>query len=283
MTAIKSRRGRQSRKHSNESGKTKYSHWNLFMLAPRPLGRGPRNPSEIFESCSAQEQILKRIDMGKAFVSIHRFYLFGFPLFCDETANFANEGYPLHFTISRPKGTKKSTANWRYTELLRYLKELNDTELRWLLVARWLDAEGVCEPEDFLPKAVLKRMLAKIRSRTMRLSPRDMYLWDLIRIWSPYFEALLTELRNMPKNSLGPGLTLVKRGYRQDAVESSLKKRSPIPAIAGWLEERERISGRKQLPARTLENAYSRVEVAMRNADSDFERLQAQQSAPHSL
>jgi hypothetical protein len=279
MAEMKFKRSGQSRTGPGQPGNTKYGHWRLSELAPRPLGPGPWQPKELFAACSTQEQILKQIDMAEAFVSMRRFYLFSFPLFGD-SSNFANEGYPLQFTIGPPKGLRSSKVDWRYTELLRHLKELNDKELRWLLLARWLSAEGVCTPEEFLPAGVLKRMLDKVRLRMMRLSPSDMYLWYLVKIWQPYFEALLTELGNMPKNCLGPGATLLERGYRRDAIESSIRKRrrSPIQAITGWLEERESIEHDKELPARTLENAYSRIEVAMRNADSDFEKLQIQQT-----
>jgi hypothetical protein len=280
MTTEKPERSGQGRKTPRQPANAtfRYSHWDLGRLVPHPLGPGPWNPTKLFAECSAQEETLRGINMRNVFASMHRFYLFGYPLF-GEASNSANEGYPLQFTIGRPKSIRKAKVDWRYAELLRYLKELKDTELRWLLIARWLSEEDICSPEEFLPRGVLRRMLEKARARTMPLSPRDLYHWNLVKIWYPYFEALFIEIGRVPKSHRGPGETLVKLGYLEDAVRWSLGKRSVVQAAAIWLEQRNTtINSRKRLSARSLENAYSRVNVAMRNADSDFEKLQNQQS-----
>ncbi len=270
--------------HSHEGhGRRRERKSAYFALVSwgKQLGPGPWKPSDLFAACSTQEQEFERVS-GKEFSkSLDRFYLFDFPLFSDKPGNFGNAGYPFHFAIARPEGAKGSKAAWRYTELLRYLRKLDEPELRWLLIARWLDEEGVCEPEEFLPTGVLQRMVKRESKERMRVSRRDFYHWRLIKVWLSYFEALLTDLRNAPKNYQRRRVeALLIQGYRLDAIESALGKHSAVQATTSWLEEREGKDARKGMTARTLENAYSRVEVAIQKAVSD---LQTQQSDSNPL
>jgi hypothetical protein len=215
-----------------------------------------RDPRELFKACMDREQLLERTGIKAILRSIDRFFLFDFPLFEDKPGDFANGGYPLQFTITRPEDAKGPNAEWRYTELLRHLKKLHERELRWLLIARWLDEEDVCEPEEFFPERMLEQMLKRHNAQMMCTSPADLFHSYLVRIWHPYFSNLLADLRGLPKNYRRGREALVKRGYEPLAVEYALGLRSAVRATVGWLDE---VRGKGE--ARTLENAYSRVKV----------------------
>jgi len=276
MTATESEHGGQFSKELDQRHKTRINLWrdNLALLARlEELDPSKLAPSDLFVECSAQEKLLAKINMRDYLESLDKFYLFSFPLF-GEGSNWANELYPLQFTIGLPKrkSVKGADNAARYSELLSYLKKLDEPELRWLLIARWLYLEGVCEPEDILPSEVLQRVIKRSRRQRMKPSPPDLNLWRLVRIWRPYFEKLLTDRQNEPKSYRGPREALLKLGYTQDAIESALDKSSTIQAAASWFELR------KVKDAHTVEKAYSRVEVAMRKVHSDIQKLQAQQS-----
>jgi hypothetical protein len=250
--------------------------WDSFELPTGKEETRATSPDELFEECASKEQRTKKSNVVEVLNDLARFFLFNRPLF-GESADWSRDEHPLFFTIRRSPG-KTVRSDWRYTELLRHLKALNEPELRWVLIARWLKQEGICEPDSFLPASVLRRILKKTRAAKIRLSSTDVYLWRLVRIWLPYFEYLLADARRIPKSHRGPGEALVKLGYLKDAVKWSLEKRSAVQAVANWLEQRNMMNRSKQPSARTLENAYSRVLVAMRKANSDVEKFHRQRS-----
>ena len=161
-------------------------------------------------------------------------------------------------TIGLPKGKMGSRA-WRYKQLLHDLRTLSDRELRWVLIARWLQEEGVCGPQEFLPPEVLERILKKLirDPRKPRVSFRDTYYLWLVRIWIPYFERLLRD-RDGIQTRRNPQEKLIPKGYSQDTIEATLGKHSAVQCVVSWLEQR------KHIDARTLDNAYSRGQVKLR-------------------
>jgi hypothetical protein len=232
-------------------------------------------PPELFAACHRQEQNLHEVGIKKMTRSTFNIAIFGAPLFHDEPVDFANDFYPLRFTISRPKGSKVSRAEWQYTELLRQLKNLKEIDLRWLLIAQWLVEEGVCHPEDFLPRGVLERVYRRINKRMIRISPTDLHSWRLVEIWVPFFKRLLSDRRDIAKKTRRLHEELRAQGYKNDAIEASSGKHRVIPAVTSWLESRAEARGKNIFDARTLENKHSRVEVAVRNADSAFQKLRS--------
>jgi transposase len=268
MTPRKSRLSSRPRKTQSNARATPkvWAHFELPTGSPTTFAL---NPGELFAECSAQEQRAKKSNVVGLLDKLARFYIFDRPLF-GEAPDWANDGYPLLFTIRKPTNLKSSKVDWRYSELLRYLKNLDDPELRWTLIARWLNIEGVCDPEHFLPSHIFRRMLKKTRANTIRLSPSDIYLWRVVRIWLPYFEYLLSDLRKISLKHRGPLEALVKIGYSENAVRCALAKRSAVQAVTSWLELRSEMTSGKRLSARTLENAHSRVLVAMDKANADF-------------
>jgi hypothetical protein len=262
----------QSNEGHDHWGATKRTYLALGNWHSTELRPGPWKPGDLFEACTAREQQIAKFSTKEVLRAGDRVFLFGFPLFCDKPGEFANDFYPLEFTIARPKDAKGSNPGWRYTELLRHLKKLDETGLRWLLIARWLYDAGVCEPEEFLPEEVLKHMLQRLAERRMRISPSDLFRWQLVTVWRPYFEYLLRDRHKLPRTNQTPRNSLLKIGYLEDAIDLASGKRSAVHITTSWLELR------KGMTARTLENAYSRVEMAFKTSESAFEKFQAQHS-----
>ena len=227
-------------------------------------------PNELFQSCESQERKFKSID-GKEFLqSLDRMLLFGGPVFSNGRARRTKNGYPLDITITRPRGAE---SEWRYAALLKTLKKLDETDLRWLLIARWLESEGICQAETFLPKEILERLLERASKERLQVSPTDLQQARLIEIWLPYFRKLLADAKKARKAHRGSVDTLLKMGYVRSAVESTLGRSSEIAATASWLALRDddgREDGKKRWQERTLVNAYTRVNVAKRKFDDKF-------------
>jgi hypothetical protein len=228
-------------------------------------------PMELFTVCSDQEKRFDAIN-GKDFLeSLDRMRLFEGPVFSEEPESRARKAYEFGLLITRPQGSK---AEWRYTELVKKLTKLQESELRWLLIARWLEGEGVCKAEEFLPKEILKRLLKRAKSGRLKVSPRDLQLARWVRIWLPYFERLLDDRDRLLKKCRGIRLAMNElsgRGYVEGAIDSTVGKREPVQAVITWLTSRGE-AGMGTTNERTLENAYSRVEAAKRKADAKFEQ-----------
>jgi hypothetical protein len=240
--------------------------WDSFVL-PTYVDSPDLNPKELFAICTAQEQRTKKRDVANVLDDFAKFYLFDRPLF-GVSAEWSNSGYSLLFTIPEPVNKIPDT-DWRYAEFVKHLKALDDHELRWVLVARWLKEENICEPDKFLPPDVLRRALKKVRVMQVRSSPTDVYLWRLVRIWLPYFGNLNEDRRKIPASRRGPGDALVNMGYSKDAVSWSLETHSLIQAITNWLAERSTTPHSKRVSARTLANSYSKVLASTREVISD--------------
>jgi hypothetical protein len=134
---------------------------------------------------------------------------------------------------------------------LRQLRKMPHMELRWLLIARWLQQERVCEPKAFLPTQILKRLVKSFGKRSS-WSPETLHHRALINCWLPYFVKLLHDVRKAPKTNRGESQWLKKLGYNSDAIKCAFGKRSAVPATADWVEKRTKID------SRTLQNDYSK-------------------------
>jgi hypothetical protein len=237
----------------------------------RESGSEAVRPQDVFANCMAKQRKLEKLSVRDQVQQALKDYLFiHHPLFAPVWAGrderlcvkLAKERYPFDFSIIQRKDAQISESEWRYRQILEHLKKLENIELRLLCIARWLKQEGVCEPEDIMPSALLRRVLGQFVGKE-QISMQDLHHWYLVTIWYPYFDRLLVALRAAPKTNRGPVEGLVKQGYEEAAVNAATGKRSPIPAIASWLEDPH-----KQLEARTLENAYSRVQAGRRKRRS---------------
>jgi len=228
-------------------------------------------PVEIFKLCEAQEKRFESIN-GKEFLeSLDRMRLFGGPIFSEESESQARKAREFGFLIKRPRGSKPE---WRYTELVRKLKQLRQSDLRWHLIARWLESEGVCKAEEFLPREVLNRLLTRARKTRLQVSASDLQAVRLVRIWLPYFERLLADREALRKKRRA-GFTikgLMTMGYVESAVESTYGKRESVQAAITWLTSRGERCAEDGIKDSTLRNAYSRVEAAKRKADAKSDK-----------
>jgi hypothetical protein len=237
-------------------------------MSSRQFGKLP--PAETFKACEAQERRFEAIN-GKQFLeSLDRMRLFEGPVFSEGPESRARKAHEFGLLITLPRGSK---SDCRYTPLVRKLKKLQETDLRWLLIARWLEGEGVSKAEEFLPKEILERLLKRAKKARLRVSASDLQMTRLIRIWLPYFARLLDDRDKLLKKRRGvieALKELSKMGYLESAADSIVGKREPVPAVITWLA----LSREGTCPAneRTLQNAYSRVEAARRRADAKFDK-----------
>jgi hypothetical protein len=231
----------------------------------------PVRPQDLFAQCRAKEQRLEKLSVRDQVQQGLKEYLFIYhPLFVTVSpgryerllVKLAEERYPFDFSIIRRKEIQISEPEWRYKQILEHVKKLERKELRLLCIARWLKQEGVCEPEDIMPSVLMQSVLKQFAQKE-RISIKDLRHWYLVTIWRPYFERLLDALKAAPKTNRGPAEGLIKQGYEEVAVKAAEGKRSPIQATASWLE-----SSHGDLEARTLEKAYSRVQVSRRKRRS---------------
>ncbi len=165
-------------------------------------------PKELFEACLEEQKRIEAIPPQKRVEYILRDLLF-LRLF-EPAALPGSEPSglerPFNFSTAEPLDLQVSEADWRYRTLLEELRKQPDRELRWLLVARWLKQEGVCEPDQFLPDETLRNLLRKFREHLRRrrfpASPTDLRHAASVKLWLPYFERLLTELRHAPSHQI---------------------------------------------------------------------------------
>lgn len=228
------------------------------LYAPVALGKPGKNVA-LNSSCESHEKTIEARPYGERVRGLLKHRLFSTPLFWSEPLGsykpfekaMYQDRFPFDFSIAAPLQLRFSELEWRYRELVRQLKKLPDMDLRWLLIARWLQQEGICSPEIFLPTQILRR-LVKSFGKKSPLSPEVLHHWALINCWLPYFEELFRDLREAPKTNRGEKLWLTKLGYNSEAIECALGKRSAVPAAADWVEKRTRID------SRTLQNDYSK-------------------------
>ena len=241
-------------------------------LSPTSFGQVWKlQPRAFFKVCSSMEKRFEAINGNQFLESLDRMRLFEGPVFSEESESPARKAHEFGLLITRPRGSK---AEWRYTELVKKLHKVQETELRWLLIARWLEREDVCKAEEFLPKEILKRLLKRAESARPKVLPRDLQLARLIRIWLPYFERLLHDRDALLTKRRGIGQAMKElsgMGYIEGAVDSIVGKQKPVQAVITWLTSRGEV-GRGTAKERTLENAYSRVEAAKRKVDSKFNK-----------
>jgi hypothetical protein len=137
---------------------------------------------------------------------------------------------------------------WRYRALVKFLKKHSSRELRWHLLALWLQEEGICEPKEFVPPEIYKTLTRENRARLI-VSIADFQHFHRIEAWKPYFERLLADRR--------AGKDLKQSGYDEDAIVSAQERRSAVAAVCDWLASKNRPPD-----ATTLRNAHSRISRA---------------------
>lgn len=217
------------------------------------------NPVELYALCEQQEKRIEAKVYRQILQLLYTRWLFARPLFESKPlAGFKQfeqvnkQLYPYTFSIAADDyipGSKLSA--WRYQKVLENLKKLESSELRWLLIARWLKQEGVCEPEQFLPADMLQGLVKEF-SKLKRFSPADFKDGFLVHAWLPYFEQIQAEL-SVRKKQARAREEVTALGYDKKAVGYVYHKRSLIQAICAW------VAVRKNKNPATLRNIYSRL------------------------
>jgi len=144
----------------------------------------------------------------------------------------------------------------KYNFLLLLLRNCRTGEDRLFILATWLHLEGICQPEDLLGKDFSQYRRRASRGSRGRLSFTDLRQAFIVNTWEPYFEQLLRAQRN--------GIHLRRVGFDEDAIQSALRKRSPVAAACDY------VSSRLRVDAFALANAYSRVFSKVKKRNSGF-------------
>lgn len=216
-------------------------------------------PHEMYGRCVARGKEIATIPFRQQMAFHLEHLLFLFPLFIRTDLSvfevLTKAHYPFNFPIAQPQAP--SVSEWRYRTLLEHLRKQKDRELQWLLVARWLKQEQVCEPRQFLPPDTLRHLVKRFQ-RKMRASEQDMFYNKLIENWLPYFKRLQEDLEKR-KDLSRKREEVTKLGYDADTVTWATRKRSLIEAVCGWLARQKNTGS-----ARTLRNAYTRIHGSIR-------------------
>lgn len=225
---------------------------------------GPREESpatqsilEMFKDCMAREERILSSKYKNNVQMLFRHSLFSTPLFWPDPIGgwepfekeFSKWRWPFTFSLAQKPEDNASTAEWRYQKLRELLRAEKDKELCWLIVARWMKQEKVREPEEFVPKQMLDRLLRRYM-KSKRISPSDLAYWAAVIAWKPYFVRLQSDLRNVSEEQQA---ALEKMGYDPGAIKCATSRRSLESAIIAWISER------RHMQSRTFWNAYSRT------------------------
>ncbi len=208
----------------------------------------------------AKEERLLSSSFKKSLLALQKDILFGPPMFWPDPIGghpgfeevFHNARAPFTFSVARRGDETSSVAEWRYHKLLELLRETKDAELRWLLLARWLKQEKICEPEEFLSTLILDRLTRRYFT-SRRISASDLSYWALVTGWKPYFARLQSDLQKARREGRDPQPALEEMGYDSAAIKYTVAKKTMVSAIMHWISER------RHLRLETLRNAYSRV------------------------
>jgi len=164
---------------------------------------------------------------------------------------FANQrffGYPLFDppgAVSDESRELLLDPGVKYNFLLILLRNCRTSEVRLLILATWLRAECICQPEDLLGKDFSHYRRKSLHGSQGRLSFTDLRQAFIVDNWKPYFQQLLV--------ARGKGLDLGQLGFDEPAIQSALDKRSALAAACDY------VSSRLGVDAPALANAYSRA------------------------
>jgi hypothetical protein len=167
----------------------------------------------------------------------------------------------------------------KYRDLLERLKKARDRKTRWIVLARWLRQENLCEPEDFLPEefnldSFIRELWEGKDSR--RDDPFDV---ALIEIWLPYFRQLMADTEALrQRNVRRIAEELIRMGYDPAASALAAHESSALETLYAWLANRgEDSSSPEQQPKRRLSAATFRN--ALYRAKRGVEKLLPGQAA----
>jgi hypothetical protein len=192
------------------------------------LRRDPtsKNPLQLFEACSAAETEARKFSTDTVKPVLAKLLFFGKPLF--EPAPLMDDASAINKEVAL-KIRRQLWEAGKYRDLLVWLGECKSRDARLFIIAWWLAQENVCQPEDILGS---KRMGRMVRKNLGFLSKSEFRHADAVRVWLPYFEQLIVDMRQRNGDEL---FTL---GYEQGPVDSAKEKRSSVAAACAWLASR---------------------------------------------
>jgi hypothetical protein len=205
---------------------------------------------ELFEDCLAEERSLRIPDLSPVKKRIFDKIIFEPPLFVTNPDAEMVDG--SHAPSREERILHHLDLGSKHRDLLELLRKANDNPTRWLVLAWWLNKEGICEPAAFLPFSTMP--LAK--KCLSHISAADIHYASLVDIWRPYFEALMRDWKAFGGNKS----KLKDKGYDSQAI-ISIHAKSVVRSICEWLEIREH---KPKYNSGTLQNAYSRCQPTPR-------------------
>jgi hypothetical protein len=223
----------------------------------RDKARRTMTPKQLYADCVAAEETLRKNPPSVEYLL--EGVLFGGRVFLDRRVGgtrffrtIARSAQPFQIMAAPPAQLRVSKYEWRYRKILQLLKEQTDPEIRWILIAKWLKQEGVCEPRQFLPEEV-RRRLTKRCHQLLPMSPTDLLHRALIRNWRIYFERIRAELKKR-ESVTRVQVEVRDLGFKIEAIELIAEKKSTdVNVICQWLHYRGIGDARK------LRNSYSRL------------------------
>jgi hypothetical protein len=237
-----------------------------------------RNPPQIYGECLAKERNLSKAQIKKELQARLVKNLLSPPVFVswvpEDQERLLQKRYPFDFSIPLPVPNMIPSHKLLCSRVSKYVKDLENVELRWLFLARWLRDEYICEPVDILPTKVLDHLTNEFKKKN-EISETDVYYTELIDNWLPYFELLLEDLSRFPgTKNLGLTRWLIEKGHKISEVECAIgfkrNRRSALSVACEWLVRRDDIPDiKKGADAATLRNAHSRVHGSPRPKPSD--------------
>ena len=207
------------------------------------LAKSAETPKELFAKCEANARVADRKAYERALSLLAGVLTFQDHLFGRESHLDAPPSTGDSHSVKLRRIIQQAS---RYRDLVRWLKEYPAREQRWLLLALWLNEEGICDPMAFLPAQVYENLTGEKRA-ALRVSIADVQHYCRVEAWRPYFERLLSDRLS--------GKDLAIAGYDEQAIVAAQKSRAAVPAACAWLAML--FGGRPD--ATTLRNAYSRM------------------------
>lgn len=191
-----------------------------------------QNPRELFSACVARQEEIKKARIDQLKLTLAKESSFQ-PLFEDA------EDIRPNIKSAYPTSERIEQAIWRgnkYRDLVRLLRNAPGRDERWMVLARWLRQEKVCEPEDLLPTGFLSRLAKQVWKGTRQ---DDVSRAALVDIWLPYFQRLIDEATRLEKDGVHRKAEVLKdKGYDETAVDLTSSEHSPFEAVYLWLEDR---------------------------------------------
>ena len=223
----------------------------------RDKARRTMSPNQLYADCVAAEAKLTKNPPSVDYVL--EGVLFGGRVFLGRRVRgtrffraLARSGEFFQIMAAPAARLRASKYKWRYRKILQLLKEQTDQEVRWIVIAKWLKQEGVCQPRQFLPEEVRRRLIKRCH-QLLPMSPTDLLHRALIRNWRIYFERIRAELKKR-ESATRVQVEVRDLGFKIEAIELIAEKKSTdISAICQWLHYRAIGDARK------LRNSYSRL------------------------